>query len=95
MANVEIYTWSTCPFCRRAKQLLNKKGVNYIEYEIDGDETARDVMVARGGDGKRSVPQIFINDQHVGGSDDLYRLEKQGQLDFLLVLKPANYQEKF
>lgn len=84
MAKVEIYTWSTCPFCRRAKQLLNRKGVSYIEYKIDGDENARDAMVARGTNGKRSVPQIFINDQHIGGSDDLYRLEKQGQLDVLL-----------
>ncbi len=84
MANVEIYTWSTCPFCRRAKQLLNQKGVNYIEYEIDGDEAARDRMVARGTNGKRSVPQIFINNQHIGGNDDLYRLEKQGKLDVLL-----------
>lgn len=84
MANVEIYTWSTCPFCIRAKQLLNRKGVNYIEYAIDGDEEARDRMVARGTNGKRSVPQIFINDQHVGGNDDLHRLERQGELDVLL-----------
>jgi glutaredoxin 3 len=84
MANVEIYTWSTCPFCRRAKQLLDKKGVSYTEYNIDDDETARDAMVARGTNGRRTVPQIFINDQYVGGSDDLYRLEKQGKLDELL-----------
>ena len=84
MAKVEIYTWRTCPFCRRAKQLLNQKGVDYIEYEIDGDENARDAMVARGNNGKRSVPQIFINDQHIGGNDDLYRLERQGRLDVLL-----------
>lgn len=84
MAKVEIYTWSTCPFSRRAKQLLNQKGVNYIEYEIDDDDAARDAMAARGNDGKRSVPQIFINDQHMGGSDDLYRLEKQGLVDELL-----------
>lgn len=84
MANVEIYTWSTCPFCIRAKQLLNRKGVDYTEYEIDGDEAARDRMVERGTNGKRSVPQIFINDQHIGGSNDLYRLERQGELDVLL-----------
>jgi len=84
MATIEIYTWSTCPFCRRAKQLLDRKGIHYIEYEIDGDEAARDAMVARGTSGQRTVPQIFINDHHIGGSDDLYRLEKQGKLDELL-----------
>ncbi|MGK7890055.1 MAG: glutaredoxin 3 [Leptolyngbyaceae cyanobacterium] len=84
MANVEIYTWSTCPFCRRAKQLLNQKGVNYTEYVLDGDEAARDAMVARGTNGRRSVPQVFINDQHIGGNDDLQALERQGKLDALL-----------
>ncbi|MEM9006306.1 MAG: glutaredoxin 3 [Cyanobacteria bacterium P01_F01_bin.86] len=88
MANVEIYTWSTCPFCRRAKQLLDQKGVTYTEYPVDGDEAARDAMVARGTHGRRSVPQIFINDKHIGGSDDLYSLERQGQLDTLLT-QPA------
>ena len=92
MAEVEIYTWSTCPFCRRAKQLLNQKGVDYIEYEIDDDENARDAMVARGTDGKRSVPQIFINNQHIGGNDDLYNLEKQGQLDALLSQEKVQIQ---
>jgi len=89
MAHVEIYTWSTCPFCRRAKQLLDRKGVTYTEYVIDGDEAARDAMVARGTQGRRSVPQIFINDRHIGGSDDLYALERQGQLDELLAYAPA------
>jgi glutaredoxin 3 len=84
MANVEIYTWSMCPFCHRAKQLLDRKGINYTEYVIDGDEAARDAMAARGTNGRRSVPQIFINDQYVGGSDDLYRLERQEKLDELL-----------
>ena len=84
MANVEIYTWSTCPFCRRAKQLLDQKGVNYTEYVLDGDEAARDAMVARGTNGRRSVPQIFINNQHIGGNDDLQTLEQQGMLDKLL-----------
>ncbi len=85
MAHVEIYTWSTCPFCRRAKKLLDQKGVTYIEYDID-DEAAREAMVARGTNGQRTVPQIFINDQHIGGSDDLYRLEQTGKLDQLLGL---------
>ncbi len=88
MAKVEIYTWLTCPFCRRAKQLLNSKKVNYIEYHIDGDEQARAAMVKRGSDGKRSVPQIFINDSHIGGSDALAQLERSGKLDTLLQQTP-------
>lgn len=83
MANIEIYTWSTCPYCRRAKHFLDQKGVTYTEYVIDGDEAAREAMVERGTHGRRSVPQIFINDQHIGGSDDLYALERQGKLDNL------------
>ncbi len=88
MAKVEIYTWSTCPFSRRAKQLLDSKNIDYIEYVIDGDERAREAMVQRGSDGKRSVPQIFINDVHVGGSDALAQLEAEGQLDILLAQPP-------
>ena len=85
MAKVEIYTWSTCPFCHRAKHLLDSKNTDYIEYVIDGDEAARDAMVKRGSDGKRSVPQIFINDVHIGGSNALAQLEAQGKLDALLM----------
>lgn len=83
-ANVEIYTWSTCPFCIRAKSLLNKKGVQFTEYCIDGDEAARDEMSVRA-NGRRSLPQIFINDQHIGGCDDLHALNAQGKLDSLLA----------
>jgi glutaredoxin 3 len=86
MPKVEIYTWRFCPFCIRAKQLLDRKGVTYTENVIDGDEDARDAMVARGSDGKRSVPQIFIDGAHVGGCDDLYALERQGRLDALLAV---------
>lgn len=86
-AHVEIYTWQTCPFCIRAKLLLQWKGVNFTEYKIDGDEAARTKMADRA-EGRRSVPQIFINQQHVGGCDDLYQLDKQKQLDLLLA-KPA------
>ncbi len=85
MAKVEIYTWTTCPFCRRAKQLLDSKQIAYIEYVIDGDEQAREAMLKRGSDRKRSVPQIFINDLHIGGSDALYQLEAEGKLDTLLA----------
>ncbi|MEB3178993.1 MAG: glutaredoxin 3 [Nostocaceae cyanobacterium] len=83
-AKVEIYTWRTCPFCIRAKQLLTKKGVDFIEYSIDGDEVARGKMAQRA-NGRRSLPQIFINDYHVGGCDDMYSLDAQGKLDPLLV----------
>jgi glutaredoxin 3 len=82
-AKVEIYTWSTCPFCIRAKALLNKKGIEYAEYCIDGDETARAAMAKRA-NGRRSVPQIFIDDNHIGGCDDIYALNAQGKLDPLL-----------
>lgn len=82
-ANVEIYTWQTCPFCIRAKLLLWWKGVRYTEYKIDGDEAARAAMAERS-QGRRSVPQVFINDQHIGGCDDIYALDAQGQLDPLL-----------
>ncbi len=83
-ANVEVYTWSTCPFCIRAKALLAKKGVEFTEYCIDGDEAARAVMAERS-HGRRSVPQIFINDQHIGGCDDLYALNSANKLDPLLA----------
>ncbi|MDX2214286.1 MAG: glutaredoxin 3 [Oculatellaceae cyanobacterium bins.114] len=83
-ANVEIYTWQTCPYCIRAKLLLWWKGVNYTEYKIDGDGGAR-VRMAERANGRRSVPQIFINNQHIGGCDELYALDTQGQLDPLLA----------
>ena len=82
-AKVEIYTWSTCPFCIRAKQLLRKKGVEFTEYGIDGDEAARAKMAERA-NGGRSLPQIFINDAHIGGCDDIHALEYEGKLDNLL-----------
>jgi glutaredoxin 3 len=83
-AKVEIYTWQTCPYCIRAKMLLGWKGVNYIEYKIDGDDAARAKMSDRA-NGSRTVPQIFINDQHIGGCTDLYQLDSEGKLDPLLA----------
>lgn len=80
---VEIYTWSTCPFCIRAKALLDRKGIAYTEYCIDGDEAARADMADRA-NGRRSLPQIFIADQHIGGCDDLHALEAGGKLDPML-----------
>jgi glutaredoxin 3 len=81
--NIEIYTWQSCPFCIRAKALLDRKGVSYTEYAVDGDEEARSAMAARG-DGKRSVPQIFIDNRHIGGCDAIHALDASGKLDELL-----------
>lgn len=83
MAQVEIYTTPICPYCVRAKSLLTKKGVSYQEIDVAADPAVRDAMIQRAG-GKRTVPQIFINGHHVGGSDDLYALERKGELDPLL-----------
>lgn len=80
---VEIYTWSTCPFCIRAKSLLDQKGVEYTEYNLDGDEAGRSKMAQRA-NGRKSVPQIFVNDKHIGGCDDIHALDRKGQLDSLL-----------
>ena len=82
-ANVEIYTKFACPYCVRAKQLLDSKGVPYTEYDITMGGAKRDEMVARV-PGARTVPQILINDTPIGGSDDLRALENQGKLDALL-----------
>lgn len=84
MAKVEIYYWTTCPYCVRARALLDKKGVDYTGYDITGDEAGRSKMVERTG-GPKSVPQIFIDDKHIGGCDDLHALDAKGKLDELLA----------
>ena len=83
MSKIEIYTWQYCPFCIRAKSLLKKKNIDYIEHKIDGDEIAREKMSERAG-GRRTLPQIFINHEGIGGCDELYELEKKNQLDLLI-----------
>jgi glutaredoxin 3 len=83
MARVEIYTKFTCPYCMRAKMLLDQKGVEYEEYEISGQAEKRAEMIQRAG-GRTTVPQIFIDDRHIGGSDDLYDLDRGGTLDSML-----------
>ena len=83
MKKVEIYTWQYCPFCTRAKSLLNKKSIDFIEYKIDGDESAREKMSERA-NGRRSLPQIFIDNKGIGGCDDLYSLEEENKLDSLI-----------
>lgn len=80
---VEIYTTKICPYCDRAKRLLQQKGVTYQEIDVSGDIALRDTMTKRAG-GRTSVPQIFIDDHHVGGCDDLYALDQAGNLDPLL-----------
>ena len=87
-AKVEIYTWQTCPFCIRSKMLLGWKGVNYTEYKIDGDDAARAKMAARA-NGSRTVPQIFINNQHIGGCTELYQIDSEGKLDPMLAAENA------
>jgi glutaredoxin 3 len=87
-AKVEIYTWQICPFCIRAKFLLWLKGVRYTEYKIDGDELARSQMAERA-EGRRTLPQIFINDRPIGGCDELYALNQRGELDRRLAQNPA------
>ncbi|KFK94268.1 MULTISPECIES: glutaredoxin 3 [unclassified Serratia (in: enterobacteria)] len=82
MANIDIYTKATCPFCHRAKALLNSKGAAFNEIAIDGDNVKREEMIARSG--RTTVPQIFIGGQHVGGCDDLHALDARGGLDPLL-----------
>lgn len=84
MPKVEIYTKFTCGFCARAKGLLDQKGVAYEEYEISMGGPKRTEMLERA-NGRTTVPQIFINGTHVGGSDDLAALERDGKLDALLA----------
>jgi len=78
-----MYSTGWCPYCDRARALLQRKSVAVQEYKIDEDDTQRAVMLQRSG-GRRTVPQIFIGDRHVGGYDDLYALDKTGELDKLL-----------
>jgi len=82
ITKVEIYTWKFCPFCIRAKALLNEKGINFTEYSIDGDNDARRKMAERAG-GLNTVPQIFINEKSIGGCDELYELERNNKLNEL------------
>jgi glutaredoxin 3 len=84
-AKVEIYTWRFCPFCIRAKGLLDRKGVIYSEYLIDGDDMGRQTMMRRA-NGRSTLPQIFVDDRGIGGCDDLHALEARGELDRLLRL---------
>ena len=82
-SQVVIYSTLLCPYCNRAKALLRRKGVAFIEIDVGMDAQKRSEMMARS-DGRCTVPQIFIGDRHVGGCDDLHELDDQGKLDLLL-----------
>lgn len=82
--NVEIYTTPTCGFCHAAKNLLNRKEVSFTEIDVSREPERRAEMVQRA-NGRRTVPQIFIGDTHVGGCDDLFAIERQGKLDQILA----------
>ena len=84
MQKVTIYTTPICPYCSMAKRLLTTKAVAFDEIDVSRDFALRDAMVAKAG-GRTSVPQIWIGERHVGGSDDLHALERNGQLDALLA----------
>tara|TARA_B100000530_G_scaffold336730_1_gene292418 strand:- start:3724 stop:3987 length:264 start_codon:yes stop_codon:yes gene_type:complete len=85
MSEVEIYTGVMCGFCTAAKRLLNEKGINYTEMDVTSQPGKRDEMIERT-NGRRTVPQIFIKGEYIGGCDDLYTLEANGQLDTILDL---------
>lgn len=80
MAEVEVYITKWCPYCRRARTLLRRKGVSFVEIDIDEEPGRRAEMIRRAR-GRTSVPQIFIDGQHIGGSDDLVALDRAGGLD--------------
>ena len=85
LANIEIFTKPWCPYCRRAKSFLDKKGTSFNEIDIQAEPERRDEMIQRA-DGGHTVPQIFIDGIHVGGCDDLHELDSQGRLDGMLGL---------
>ncbi|HTM28486.1 MAG TPA: glutaredoxin 3 [Rhodanobacter sp.] len=83
MSKIEVYSTAVCPYCVAAKNLLKSKGLEWTEVRVDTDPVQRDAMLARSG-GRRTVPQIFVNDQHVGGYDDLVAADRSGKLAELL-----------
>ena len=91
MIKVEVYSGDFCPYCVRAKALLEKKGVSYSEYNVQRDADRRVEMLQRS-NGGRTIPQVFIGGRHVGGCDDLYALERRGELDAWLQLTPDGCQ---
>jgi glutaredoxin 3 len=84
MPKILIYTTPYCPYCHRAKRLLTQKGASFEEIDVSGDWAAREALMDKAG-GLTTVPQIWIGDTHVGGSDELHALDRAGQLDALLA----------
>ena len=84
MAKIEIYTKAFCGFCSRAKALLDRKGAGFQEIDVTMDRAGFEAMVDRAR-GRRTVPQIFIDGKHIGGSDDIHALDRKGELDALLA----------
>lgn len=82
MNEIIIYTTEICPYCVRAKQLLERKGLQYTEIHVDNNDELREKMIQLSG--RRTVPQLFINGKSIGGCDDLYQLEHSGELDKML-----------
>lgn len=80
---IEVYTTNYCPYCTRAKGLLKTKQVDFTEIDVTNDEKKRTELVTKAG-GSKTVPQIFINGKHIGGCDDLYKLDKEHKLDDML-----------
>lgn len=87
MADIEIYSSPICGFCYRAKSLLDQKGASFTEINVLMDSAKKTEMIKRA-DGRHTVPQIFINDLHIGGCDELYALDRAGSLDRLLAEEP-------
>jgi glutaredoxin 3 len=83
MAEVELYTTAWCPYCTRARNLLREKGAAFVDIDIEKQPSRRAEMIRRAG-GRTSVPQIFINGEHIGGSDELVALDRRGRLDAIL-----------
>jgi glutaredoxin 3 len=80
MAKIEVYSGPFCGFCVRAKALLTQRGLDFTEYDVHDEPARRSEMLERS-NGARTIPQIFINDRHVGGCDELYALDKKGELE--------------
>ncbi|KHF24628.1 glutaredoxin 3 [Solemya velum gill symbiont] len=92
MSNIVIYSTAFCPYCDRAKSLLNRKGVTYEEIRIDQDRERMAEMMERSQ--RRTVPQIFIGEVHVGGFDDMAALDMAGKLDDLLCVSPSDFDDE-
>jgi len=84
MTEIILYTKDYCPYCKRAKALLRSKCVEFTEFDIQTDPALVDEMISRSG-GRRTVPQIFVGDTHVGGASDMFELHQKGELDALLL----------